>query len=87
MNTASYETIFIYQCSNINTFKIIYFVYTHLIMKYGIIFCGNSKYSETVFQLQKKIVITMTGTESRTSSKHLFQALETLTALLNIHHL
>ena len=48
-------------------------------MEYGIVFWGNLTESKKVFQLQKKVIRIMTGSESRISCKSLFQSLEILT--------
>jgi len=42
-----------YHFSNLNTLKVIYFVYLHSRMKCGIIFWGNSMDSKRFFQLQE----------------------------------
>jgi len=41
---------------SIDTLKSIYFAYFHSIMKYGIIFWGNSPSSKMIFTLQKRTV-------------------------------
>ena len=46
MSSACYAIIFMYHFSNINTLTMIYFAYVHSVMKYGIIFWGNSKDSK-----------------------------------------
>jgi hypothetical protein len=43
--------------SNINTVKSIYYVYFHSIIKYGIIFWGNSSNNGNIFTSQKKKII------------------------------
>jgi hypothetical protein len=40
---------------NTNTLKSIYYAYFHSIIKYGIIFCGNSSNSGKIFALQRKV--------------------------------
>ena len=57
----------------------IYFVYFHAIMEYGIIFWGDSVESKRIFQQQKRKIRIMTGSTSRISCKTLFQKLEILT--------
>jgi hypothetical protein len=52
---------FMYHFHNINTPKMIYFACVLSIMKYGIIFRGNSMDGKRVFQLQKKVVRIMRG--------------------------
>jgi hypothetical protein len=45
--------------------RTVYFSYFHSIMTYGLVFCGNSYHSNTVFKLQKRIIRIMVGiTES-----------------------
>jgi hypothetical protein len=42
-------------CSNIGTLRKIYHAYFHSIVKYGIIFWGNSPHAKKVFLLQKRL--------------------------------
>ena len=65
MSSACYAVRSMYHVSRITTIKMIYFAYFHSIMDYGNIFCGNSTESKTIFQLQKKIIRIITGSESR----------------------
>jgi IS1 family transposase len=67
-----------YHISNINTLKSIYFAYCHSIIKYGIIFWGNSSNSRNIFTLQKKIMRIMVGAHPRTSCRNLLKKLEIL---------
>ena len=62
--------------SNINTLKSIYYAYFHSIIKYGIIFWGNSSNSGKIFTLQKKIVSITVGAQSTASCRILYQQLE-----------
>ena len=39
-----------------NTLKSIYFAYFHSVIKYGIIFWGNSSNSKKLFTLQKEVI-------------------------------
>ena len=48
--------------SNINTSKYIYYAHFHSIIKYGLIFCGDSSSSGKIFTLRKKIVRIMSYT-------------------------
>ena len=52
--------------SNFNTLKLIYYVYFHSVIKYGIIFWINSSISGKIFMLQKKIVRIIAGAQPRT---------------------
>jgi IS1 family transposase len=64
--------------SSTDTLKSIYFVYFHSIMKYGIIFRGNSPNSKLIFTFQKRTVRIIAGVKSRTSCRNLFMSLESL---------
>jgi hypothetical protein len=55
-----------YHISNINTLKSTYYAYFHSIIKYGIMFCGNSSNSKKIFTLKKKIIIIIVGAQPRT---------------------
>jgi hypothetical protein len=46
------------------------------ILKYGIVFSGNSTYIKRVTQLQKKTMRTMMGVHSRSSSRPIIKALK-----------
>jgi hypothetical protein len=54
------------------------YTYFHSIVKYGIIFWGNSPSSRKIFTLQKKIIRIMIGAHPRTSCRRLFKKLEIL---------
>ena len=58
--------------SNINTLKSTYHTYFHSVIKYGIIFLGNSSNSGKTSTLQKKIIRIMAGAQPRTSCRSLF---------------
>jgi hypothetical protein len=64
--------------SSTYTLKSIYFVYFHSIMKYGILFRGNSPNSKMIFALQKITVKIIAGVKSRNSCRNLFMKLEIL---------
>jgi hypothetical protein len=55
-NGACYRVRSLLHINNTYMLKSIYFAYFHSLMKYGIIFWGNSSDSKKVFTLQKKIV-------------------------------
>ena len=56
----------------------IYFSYFHTIIRYGIIFWGNSTNSCRVFKLQKRVLRIMPGTGLMASCRGLFKKLEIL---------
>jgi hypothetical protein len=78
LSGAYYAIRSIYHISNINTLKSIYFAYFHYIIKYGIIFRGNSSNSKKIFTLQKKINRIMVGAQPRTPRRRLFKKLQIL---------
>jgi hypothetical protein len=79
LSRACYVIRSMYLINDISTLNMIYYAYFHAIMEYGIIFWGNSPLSRKVFQLQKKIIRTMTGCIVRASCKPLFKTLGILT--------
>jgi hypothetical protein len=50
----------------------------HTIISYGLIFCGNSAYSNRGFRMKKKIISIMTGSKNRDSCRKLFGHLNIL---------
>jgi hypothetical protein len=56
--------------------KVIYCAFIHSLMEYGPVFWGQSTESIRAFQVQKKIIKIVTGSESRISCKPLFQSSE-----------
>jgi hypothetical protein len=56
--------------------KSIYYAYFHSLMKYEIIFWGNSTDSKKVFTLQKKIVRIMLGVKPQNSCRGIFKRCE-----------
>jgi hypothetical protein len=79
LSRACYVIRSMYFLNDTSTLKVIYYVYFHTIMEYGFIFWGNSSLSRKFFQLQRKIIRTMTGSTSRASCKPLFKTLGILT--------
>jgi hypothetical protein len=59
--------------------------YFHSIIRYGIIFWGNSSYAINVFYLQKRMIRTITGIGNRTSCKQSFIALRINYSLIFIY--
>jgi hypothetical protein len=56
LSWACYAVRSLSHVNNIDTLKLIYFAYFHSLMKYRIIFRGNSSDSKKVFTLQNKII-------------------------------
>ena len=62
-----------------DSLKMIYYSYIHSIMTYGIIFCGNSHYNNTIFRLQKKKIIRIiVGIRNSDSCREHFKKLKIL---------
>jgi hypothetical protein len=76
---ACYAVRCMFHISNTEILKSIYLAYFHSIMKYGIIFWGNSSHSKKLFTLQKRIVRLMAGVKPKNSCKNIFKRLEILT--------
>jgi hypothetical protein len=68
--------------SNADTLRSIYFAYFHSIMKYGIIFWGNSINRRQIFTLQKKIIRIMASVKPRNLCSSLFKRSEFLDSAL-----
>lgn len=75
-NSACSAVRFIYQFSNVDTLKVMYFAYFYSIMDYGIIFCGNSTKGHSVTE---EIYEKCDGGKIR--SKLVFRALEIMALL------
>jgi hypothetical protein len=60
LSRACYAVRSTYPFSSINTLKMIYFAYFHLIINYGVVFWGNSTESKKVCLAQKEIIRIMT---------------------------
>ena len=61
-----------------DTLMMIYYSYFHSIMNYGLIFWGNSSYSNSIFKLQNRIIRIIMGTGNRYSCRELFKILKFL---------
>jgi hypothetical protein len=72
LSIACYAGISVFHISNTDTTKSIYFTYFHSIMKYGIIFWGNSPNSKMIISLWKRTGRIVVGVKSRNSCQNLF---------------
>jgi hypothetical protein len=63
---------------SLETLRMVYFSCFHSIIKYGIIFWGNSTNISRVFKLQKKVIRIMSGVGPRNSCRGLFRKLDIL---------
>jgi hypothetical protein len=78
LSAACYAVRQMFHFVNHNTLKSIYFAYFHSIVKYGIIFWGNSSNTKKIFTSQKKIIRIMVGAHPRASCGRLFKKLDIL---------
>src|SRR5215469_5308018 len=78
LKTGCYILRSLKSCLLVDNLKMIYFSYIHFIIKYGIIFWGNSTSSDEVFKLQKRAIRLITNSYSRTSCRVLFKELNIL---------
>jgi hypothetical protein len=79
LSSACYAIRAIQPFINQETLLMVYYAYFNSIIRYGIIFWGNSSYSINVFYLQKRMIRIITRIGSRTSCKQSFIALKILT--------
>jgi hypothetical protein len=85
LSGACYAVRSMYHISNINTLKPIYFAYFHSIIKYGIIFWGNSSNSTKIFTLQEKLISIMAGAQPRTPCRSLFKKIRDFSYSMSIY--
>ena len=78
LSEACSATWWMVHISNINTLKSIYYEYFYSVIKYGIIFGGNSCNSGKIFTLQKNIFRIMASAQPRPSCRSLFKQSEIL---------
>jgi hypothetical protein len=77
LNSACYIIKSLRSVISTKNLRIIYFSYVHSIITYGIIFWGNSSYSNNVFKLQKRGIRIMNAGK-RVSCRELFKKLNIL---------
>ena len=77
LSGACYAFRLIVHTSNINTLKLIYYVYFHCAIKFGRFVWLISSNSEKIFTLQKKIIRIMAGAQLRTSCRSLLKQFKT----------
>jgi len=61
-----------------DSLKMVYYSYFHSVMTYGLIFWGNSHYSNIIFRLQKRIIRIIVGISGRDSCREHFKKLKIL---------
>jgi hypothetical protein len=78
LSTACFLMRKLYYILNINGLKTVYYAYYHSLVKYGIIYWGNTSDSNKVFVLQKKIITIMMGVSPTHTCRGLFKKLRIL---------
>jgi hypothetical protein len=61
-----------------DSLRMVYYSYFHSIMTYGLIFWGNSHYSNIIFRLQKRIIRITVGRRGRDSCREHFKKFKIL---------
>ena len=56
----------------------VYYSYFHSVIAYGLIFWGNSHYSNIIFRLQNRIIRNIVGLRGRDSCREYFKKLQML---------
>ena len=75
LNSACFVIRTIQAIMSQKTLRVVYFVYVHSVMSYGIIFWRNQPYSQKIFKIQKKVIRVITNSGARDSCRELFKKL------------
>jgi len=78
LNKACYAIRSIKPFMSLDILRSTYFSYAHSIISYGIIFWGNSSYSEDIFKIQKRIIRIIINSSRNASCWQLFKDLNIL---------
>jgi hypothetical protein len=78
LNSACYVIRSLKSLTPLETLRMIYFSSVHSIISYGLIFWGNSSYSNTIFKLQKRVIRIMMNAGNGQSCRELFKKLNIL---------
>ena len=62
----------------LDVMKIIYYLYVHSVLSYGIFFWGNSHLSDSIFKIQKRIIRVITNSGRRDSCRDFYKKLQIL---------
>jgi hypothetical protein len=65
--------------------KMIYYSYVHLVISYGIIFWGNSHFSDSIFKIQKRIIRVITNTGRRDSCRERYKKITNSATSISIY--
>jgi len=78
LNKACYAIRSIKPFMSLEVLRSTYFSYAHSIISYGIIFWGNSSYSDDIFKIQKRIIRIIMNSRRNASCRQLFTDLNIL---------
>ena len=78
LNSACYVIRSTRSVISMKNLRTIYFSYVHSIVAYGIIFCGNSTYSNNIFKLQKRAIRIIMNASNRVLWCEMFKKLNIL---------
>ena len=73
LNSACYVIRFLKPIISMGNLRMVYFSTVHSIISYGIIFWGNSTYSNTIFKIQNRVIRIMMNVKNRESCRELFK--------------
>ena len=78
LNKACYAIRSIKPYMSLDVLRSTYFLYAHSIISYGIMFWGNSSYSDDIFKVQKRIIRIIMNSSRNASCRQLFKDLNIL---------
>jgi len=78
LSSASFALTVVKPFLSQDSLKMVYYSYFHSVMTYGLIFWGNSHYSNIIFRLQKRIMRIIAGIRGRDSCREHFKKLKIL---------
>jgi hypothetical protein len=73
LNAATFAMRVVQPFLSLDSLKLMYHSYFHLILSNGIIFWGNTPHSNVIFKMQKKIVRIMVGIRNRDFCREYFK--------------
>ena len=78
LNKACYAVRSIKPFMSLDVLRSTYFLYAHSVISYGIIFWGNSSYSQDIFKIQKRIIRIIINSSRNAFCRQLFKDLNIL---------
>jgi hypothetical protein len=78
LSSASFAMRAVKPFSSQDSLKTVYYSYFHSIMTYGLLFWGNSHYSNIIFKWKERIIRIIVGIRGRDSCRELFKKLKIL---------